>query len=391
MLRKMAAEYAAQGWDVTVFTAQPSYHGMGSDTRQPKKERMEGFDVVRVSLLREAKGSPVRRLLNAILFAVRLVAHCIAGRRYDLITVTTMPPAVMGTAARVIRRLVGTPYVYHCQDLHPEAALAAGVMREGVVTRIMSWIDRQNCQKAGAVVVLSEDMRDTLAGRGLDTKNVYVINNFIVDSVESTEGLHPPLERKEGEFRVVFAGNMGRFQGLDTVVRAAPRLQDKPEIHLVFMGAGGAVGELKRLSDELGAENISFLPHQPTQIALRMMQESDLGIVSIRPEIYRCAFPSKLAMYLEAGCRVVTIVEPHSQLSRFVVESDVGRTCEPGDHRGIARAIEEEYERARSSEIDRERIQELGRRSFGFSELAPFWIRLFGEVACGGRRSHLEV
>jgi glycosyltransferase involved in cell wall biosynthesis len=385
MLRTLAAEYASRHWQVSVFTAQPSYHGIGSDTQQPASERMEGFEVVRVWLLPDEKKGPFRRLFNAVLFAARLVMHCTMVRRYDVITVTTMPPVIMGMAARLIRKLAGTSYIYHCQDLHPEAAEAGGVLREGFITSIMRRIDNENCRRAGAVVVLSEDMRVTLADRGLDTTNVHVIRNFNIVSTEQAVDVNLPIGKEKDEFRVLFAGNIGRFQGLESVVKAAPALLSSPNIHVLFMGAGGALERLKALARELEAENVSFLPHQPADIALRVAAESDLGIVSIRSGIYRCAFPSKLAMYLEAGCRVLTIVEPESQLSKIVLQADVGTTCDPGDEQGIVRSIREEHERWRCGGIDRGRIQSIGRDYFGLSEIMPSWIRLVSEVALSSK------
>ena len=66
--------------------------------------------------------------------------------------------------------------------------------------------------------------------------------------------------------------------------------------------------------------------------------------------IYRYAYPSKLAMYLEAGCRVLAVVEGASELARLVEDTKVGASCPPGDPRGVAEAILQEYERSRTTE-----------------------------------------
>jgi hypothetical protein len=80
-------------------------------------------------------------------------------------TVTTFPPTVMGLTARVIGCFRKTRYLYHCMDLYPEVAGASGILKRQWLGKISAWIDKRNCSRAKAVVVLSQDMKQTTRSR----------------------------------------------------------------------------------------------------------------------------------------------------------------------------------------------------------------------------------
>ena len=61
-----------------------------------------------------------------ILFLAGAVLHTLRSPRYDLVLVNTTPAIMQGATARLIKLLRGTPYIYNCQDLHPEAGLYGG-------------------------------------------------------------------------------------------------------------------------------------------------------------------------------------------------------------------------------------------------------------------------
>ena len=228
---------------------------------------------------------------------------------YDLITVTTIPPVIMGVAARTIRRLTGIPYIYHCMDLYPEVAELAGLAPHRQLTRLARRLDTTTCRRAAAVVVLSEDMRATLLARGLDGDNIVVCNNFAVLE-DADEPVADVLPEDPNRFRITFAGNLGRFQGLDDLVDAAHRIAPQhPELDVVFIGAGVSRAALQTRAGALLGQQIHFIDHQPVAGAALALAHSQLAVVSLRPGIYRVAYPSKTATCLAAGCRLLAVVE----------------------------------------------------------------------------------
>ena len=130
MLYIMGQHFAKQGHEVTIFSAQPSYNDAYDGPSLPKVQQVDGMTVIRTPLFKETKKNALMRSLNFLRFSMALFCHAVFRRQaYDLMTVTTFPPAIMGFLARMIGCFRKTKYVYHCMDLYPEVAETSGVIK----------------------------------------------------------------------------------------------------------------------------------------------------------------------------------------------------------------------------------------------------------------------
>jgi glycosyltransferase involved in cell wall biosynthesis len=133
-----------------------------------------------------------------------------------------------------------------------------------------------------------------------------------------------------GGTSVMFAGNLGPVQGLETAVRAAARLTDLPDFRLVLVGDGVARESLERLRGELGAENVLFLGSRPLEQMNAITAAADAQLVSLldRPFL-RGTVPSKLGTVMASGLPVICAAGGDA---RALVESaGAGWTCESED------------------------------------------------------------
>jgi glycosyltransferase involved in cell wall biosynthesis len=100
-------------------------------------------------------------------------------------------------------------------------------------------------------------------------------------------------------------------------------LREEQNIVLTLMGEGSAKKNLQRISKSLGA-NVKLVGHYPIAVAKQAMADSDLGYVSIIPNLYKYAYPSKTVTYLENKCPILASVELNSDLARDIISSRVG-------------------------------------------------------------------
>jgi glycosyltransferase involved in cell wall biosynthesis len=289
---------------------------------------------------------------------------------------------------RVVSALTGIPYVLHLQDIHPEGAAAIGRVGRG---RRFSWLQRADawaCRGAARLATLSDDMAATLRERGGTLPPIDVINNAPLRIDAPSTASLPALLRREPDCPLLlFAGNVGEFQGLDRLVRAAVRLAGRRRFHLVFLGAGAARQRLQRLAgDELG-RTIAFLPHVPPEAAAAAMAQADYGVVSLHEGVYRCAFPSKSMMYLAAGCPLLALVEPESELARTVRAADLGCAAagltEQDAYEALDRAC---ATAARWTPAERARLQAEGERLYGEPRMLAAWASVFELAAAAAPR-----
>jgi glycosyltransferase involved in cell wall biosynthesis len=377
ILRTILEHLASQGHSVSVITAQPSYNDI-RQSPEPWRETLGGVDVRRVRLLPERKSWRLVRAMNFAYFLFRSVLHAVVGSRYDLVIANSHPPVLMGCALRLIRAIRGTPYIYHCEDIHPESAALVGDLERGwLYQRLLSW-DTASCHHARHVVVLSGDMAASLAARGHTVKNVSIVNNppLAVDRFEQRR-LSVPLAEPGENVRFLFAGNLGRFQGLERLVAAARLIAGHVRFQLVFMGEGAAKRELVALAGDLMGRRIVFMPQQSVETAVAAMQACDYGIVSLLANVYRFAYPSKGITYLSAGCPVIGLVEPASELARTIERHGLGYVAHSRSVSDIAEVLTVAVaERRRWTVARRREIEQACQELFGEEQMLAAWNHL---------------
>ncbi|MCP4204930.1 MAG: glycosyltransferase family 4 protein [bacterium] len=382
LLRALAERLVEAEHSFTVYTAQPSYNDI-RQAGQPRHEDLNGVRILRLRLLPERKRLFVLRVINFLLFLSRGIVHAVLVRRYDLIIVNVHPAFLMGLTVRLIRRLTGTPFIYNCMDLHPESSALAGHRLVRAAYRLLMRSDTKTCRAARLIVVPSRDMKQTLVERGVEEEKILVVHTFRLDTYGEPAGaLPPPLDRDETDrFTVLFAGNIGNFQGLEQVIEATRLLQEEERIRFVFMGEGLAKQRLIEQAGALVDRTVFFCPYQPVEIAFEAMRRASLGIVCLLPGVYRTAFPSKTMMYLAAGCPVLAIVEEESRLAALVRERRLGVQVSQGDIQGVAGAIRDCFEqRAGLTSARREEIRRIGEELFGMDQALDRWVTILRDL-----------
>lgn len=342
MLRSISENLLGDGHDVSVLSSQPSYKSSSESMKRNSQEIIDGTVVHRISLLKELNRGFLAKLFNMVYFSFRILLFLLVNRKFDLVMVSTAPPVMAGFATALGVKIRGGKFVYHCMDIHPEIGSLSGEFSNPLVFKLLRFMDNFSCNIAEKVIVLSNDMRLSLMRRvGYAKKNIVMINNFSMPNYDKAAVVDECLLKKKGKFRLLFAGNVGRFQGLEVFIDAMKLLTDRLGIELVFLGEGAALARLIEQAE--GLPNVKFIPHQQVNIARAIIADADMGIVSLRKEIYKYAFPSKTMTYLDEGCPLLINVEKDSELARFVVDNELGTCVSSDSAERLAVAIKEVY------------------------------------------------
>lgn len=395
MLRSIGRQLAKDGHDVTVLTAQPSYHKASAQQRCAKVEKLDGMTVVRVGQMRESKRNFLVRGLNMLLFMFHIRRFILRQAKteqgpFDSIMATTMPPVLVAAAARRAAQKTGARFLYHMMDIYPEIAWVSGLAKKNFFTRWLAKVDLRNCREAARVIVLSSDMEDSLRDRGLETQNIVRLNNFRLESF-STDGktdapaakipLDPDALRVDGAFTLLFAGNLGRFQGLEDVVEVVRKtLPECPNLQLHFLGDGVRRAALEEAAGEDLGHSIFFHGHVSSETAALWTRRAALNLVTLQPDIIRYAYPSKTTTCFCMGSPILAIVEPESELAQLLRETRTGYVVQHGAPAALQSTIQYVYAHREPLEAMRERAFQVGQKIFDPSTVLPNWTRLYTEL-----------
>ena len=380
MLRRISEHWIAGGHSVQVFSTQPSYKVEVENELRPKREKLGELEVVRCSLLKEKSRGGLLRGINSVLFSIKVFLHILGQRgKWDVVMCSTVPPVLMGMASSLGARLAGAKFVYHAMDIWPEVGTVADQLKPGLVYRLMRWLDTRTCLRASAIVCLSDDMRSSFVARDSRMANkIHIINNFDLPDYAELKDASAIQPKAPGKFRVLFAGNVGRYQSLDTVLQAAERLRDQSDIEFVFVGDGAAKSSLQARARETGLldKSVFFVSHQPVAVAKQMIAEADLALVSLAPGVIKYAYPSKTMTYLAIGSPLAVVVELDSELARTVQREKLGIVVGPGEPEELAAAIANLSQQAEDLAAMRIRCIEYSKSKATPEVLLPEWDRL---------------
>ncbi|MDI1335920.1 MAG: glycosyltransferase family 4 protein [Lacunisphaera sp.] len=341
-----ARELQRRGHEVVVLTGFPNYPGgkvyPGYRIRFWQWEKMDGIEVLRVPLYPSHDRSAIGRVLNYASFAVAAtVLGLLKIRRVDVAYVYH-PPATIGLPALAFQWLRGVPCVYDVQDLWPDTLAATGMVRSRALLGLAGYWSNFIYRHVTHAVVLSPGFKARLIERGVKPGNVSVIYNWSPDARRAdapTVLLETEQRLLANRFNVVFAGNLGAAQGLDTVLAAAGLLQStQPAVQFVFVGDGVDAAHLKADAARRALANVLFLPRRPAAAMGAMYATADALLVHLRDDpLFEITIPSKTQAYLAAGRPILMAVR--GDAAALVTQAGAGLCCEPGNAAQLAALV----------------------------------------------------
>ena len=196
--------------------------------------------------------------------------------------------------------------------------------------------------KAQTISVISEGFRRNLLTKGVPAEKIAVIPNFVdTEFIKLLPRCNDFSRSKnlDDRFVVLFAGNVGLSQGLDTVLAAAGQLVSQSDILFLIVGNGTAKPALEEHVKQKELVNVKFLPFQPHEVVPELYASADVCLVPLRKGITQESVPSKVYSIMAAARPLVASVDEGSDTWDLVHEANCGICVEPENPQALADAI----------------------------------------------------
>lgn len=314
-LLRFAEGAANQGHSVSVIMQDHS----GIKSRLAEAGRGKGVRFYPAKAFTTSASGVLLRACEAFFFMFWVLA-VLLWVRPSKVYVSTDPPVVVPFIVMLYSRLFGAEYIYHLQDIHPEAANVVIPVNKWVY-KILLKMDVLSMRKAKCLITITEQMAAEIRSRSGTTVPVHVLDNPAV----SFEGINTTKPKVAG---FSFCGNAGRLQRIPLMLEAIENYFERGgQLEFTFAGGGVYADRLQAFADKF--PNFHYLGLVSPKEAAQVNANYTWALLPIEDDVTRFAFPSKSSSYVFSGANILAICGKQTGVAQWVQDNQVGLVVKP--------------------------------------------------------------
>ena len=339
--------FSAHGWKTDVFTPTPTRGVTDEQRKEYARKRVEvkydgKLTIHRMHLYREGKGF-VGRAIRYVLFSIECFWEA-ATVPADFIFTGSGPPT-QGVVVGLAKKVSGKKVIYNLQDIFPDSLVTSGICgKNSFLMKIGHAMENFTYRNADHIITITDDMKANIMKKGVPEDKISVVRNWIdTDKVKhiSREDnlLFDELKLPRDGFYVVYAGNLGKVQGVDVILKTASLMKNNRDIKFVIFGNGSEEENLKKIVNDKHLDNVLMLPLQPIERASEVYSMADVSIISCTPGTGGSGMPSKTWTIMAAGVPIIASFDMPSEMERTIEEAECGFCTRAGDENELTEKI----------------------------------------------------
>ena len=333
-MAEVAGKMAHRQWRVVVLAANRGYDD--PSVKYTRRETVGGVEIKRLPFSSFGKRTILLRLVGGILFVLQSIVRGVFTKNLSCVLVSTSPP-MCSAAAWVIALVRRVPIKYWAMDLNPDQMIALGRARPGsLAVGLFNVLNKAVLSRAADIITLDRYMAQRLVDKQSKAQE-----KLAVISLWPLEPCAEPISHQDNPFRdehglqgkfvVMYSGNLSLASPLDTVLEAAIRLQDEPDLAFVFIGGGLGKKRLNEFITQHRPKNIVSLPYQSLSRIKYSLSAADVHLVAMGQAIVGICHPCKIYGAM-AVSRPILLLGPKScHLNDIITEHGIGWQIDHGD------------------------------------------------------------
>ncbi|MFM0737807.1 glycosyltransferase WbuB [Paraburkholderia xenovorans] len=341
---EMAVLLAQRGHDVRVVCAPPYYPEWrvadGYASWRYRRETRDAVTVWRAPLWVPSRPGGMKRMLHLATFAASSLPVLAWQALWRPHVVMLIAPTLMcAPAALSVAALTRARTWLHIQDFEVDAAFDLGLLKSSRASRIARWIESALLRRFDAVSSITRQMTTRAAAKGVLPARIVCLPNWVdvatIFPLPRASDYRRVLGISAGQKVVLYSGNMGAKQGIETLADAAASLAARADLTFVFCGSGAARESL--LERCAGSANCIFMPLQPADRLNELLNLADIHVLPQRGDAADLVMPSKLTGMFASGRATVAMARRGTALYEAVAPRGV--VVPPDNVKALAAAL----------------------------------------------------
>lgn len=387
-LTDLAEFLASKGYAVEVLTGRGKYVTGKMDA--PEREVRNGVVIRRLRTTSFGRGTHLGRVVDYLSFYLRVFVALLSGPRRDGVVFLTTPP-LLGLLGAIARLLRGQRYGIWSMDLHPDAEVASGMLRQGgLVARLLELANATGYRRADFVVDLGSYMKQRIVAKGVapsrtHTVHVWSAKDEIVPVAKEENPLLDELGLRD-KFIVMYSGNAGLVHDFDDICEAMRLLKEDTRIYFLFVGDGPRRAEIERFAKENGIRNFTYRGYFSRDQLRQSLSLADLHLISLRRDFVGISVPGKLYGIMAAAKPALFVGPAACESAETITQGGCGTVIDPAGGNGGIRVAATIQAWQRDPSIT-QALGANGRREFLRAYERERNLELFEEVVAAAWRA----
>ena len=336
------------GHEVQVVTGVPNYPEgkiyRGYGWRKKRDEVINGVKVHRCFTIGRRHNTLFRVLnyysyaFSSAHYAARLKEH------FDVVFVNQLSPVMMANAAMAYKKKHSVPVALYCLDLWPESLTFGGIKKGSAIYKHYHKVSARIYEKADRVLISSKNFA-TYFQEEFGIENT----EYMPQYAETFFNAEKCRKIPNGVIDLMFAGNIGKAQGMETIIQAADKTKDIPNLYWHIVGDGSGLEQIKLLCRSLDLKNVIFHGRQKPEDIPKYFSMADAMLVTMKKnDVISQTLPGKVQAYMAAGKPILGSID--GETPWVVKEAGCGQCCGAEDADGLAKIVRDFVANSRSAE-----------------------------------------
>lgn len=280
----------------------------------------------------------IKRAENYYSFVASSIAYviskrCVAsdGKPFNVVFCNQLSPVMMAYAAIIYKKKYNIPLVMYCLDLWPESLIAGDLTRESLIYAYYHHVSKRIYRKMDKILITSRMFTDYLHDEfGVKKDVIEYLPQYAEDIFKQS-----PAKVETGIFDIMFAGNIGAIQSIETVIKVAEILKDEPvKFHIV--GDGTDFERIQRIAKNI--RNVVFYGRQPIEEMPGLYSKADAMLVTLTADpVLSLTLPGKVQSYMSVGKPIIGAVDGETR--KVIDAAQCGFCGKAGDAEELAENI----------------------------------------------------
>lgn len=336
-------EWIKRGYKITVLTGIPNYpegkYFKGYGLLKKRKETYQGIDIIRIPLI--PRGN------NKIMLILNYLSFVISGFFWKLFTsvkadlvfifeVSPMSQALPGVWYAKKRKI---PCYLYVQDLWPEnIEIVAGIKNKIAIKLIGKMVD-YIYKRCRTIFTTSSSFISSISKRGVPEEKIQYWPQYAEDFYKPQKRTREDEKKNHDTFNIIFAGNIGKAQGLDVLVNTAVIIKEYNLNKKIVFNIVGDGRHKDAFIEQVNKNSIqymfNFIKKQPAIKIPGLMALNDAAFICLTDNtLFNMTIPAKLQSYM--SCGIPIIASANGEIVRIINEANAGICSQAGDAKKLA-------------------------------------------------------